>query len=140
MLLVYPFIFPPAEVNEQITDGNNKQVVLSGTFIHPNPSDPVHWGTGNVAVYRQTGVDEIFLEETFEVGPGPDFHLYLSTGRDITSNTDFKNAKNFELGKLKSFRGSQVYPVPGNIDTDSIQSVVVWCKAFGQLITSAELR
>ena len=139
MLLAYPFLFPPAEVNEQIMDAGNKQIILTGTFIHPNPSDPVHWGKGDIAVYREQDSEELFLENNFEVGPGPDYHVYLSTGSAITSNDDFANAHNTELGKLKSFRGSQIYNINTAIDMNSIKSVVVWCKAFGQLITSAEL-
>lgn len=140
MLLVYPFIFPPAEVNERITDAFNKQIFRSGIFIHPNPSDPIHWGKGKVLIYHQDLLYEVYLTEDFAVGPGPDYHVYLSTGSGITSKSAFNSARNFELGKLKSFNGGQVYRIDGDIDLTNIQSVVIWCKAFGQLISSAELK
>lgn len=138
-VIAYPFVFPPPVVNEQISNIENKQKIYSGTFIHPNPSDPVHWGKGNVAVYGHGNDHEIFLEEDFEVGPGPAYHVYLSSAADVISNEQFENATNFDLGKLKSFKSSQVYQAPSNFESVQIKSVVIWCKTFGQLITSATL-
>jgi len=34
----------------------------------------------------------------------------------------------------------QVYRVPESVDFSGLKSVAVWCKTFGQLITSADLR
>jgi len=36
-------------------------LVAKGTFIHANPSDPVHYGNGSVRVYPST----VFLEADF---------------------------------------------------------------------------
>jgi len=138
-LFAYPFIFPPPEVNEQIADLEQKEKILSGSFIHPNPSDPIHWGRGGVSIYRGPAGEEVFLAEDFEVGPGPAFHVYLSSGDAITDNAAFEKAVNMDLGKLKSFRSNQVYAVPAHVQITEIQSVVIWCVAFGQLISSARL-
>ena len=138
-ILVYPFIFPPPEVNEQIADVDTKTVIAAGHFIHPNPSDPIHWGKGSISVYRQNTLVEIFLHNDFEVGPGPAYHVYLSTGKDIMNNDDFNPTENTDIGKLKSFKGSQIYKVPDGLDPAQFKSVVVWCVAFNQLITSAGL-
>ena len=138
-ILAYPFIFPPPEVNEQVVNVQAKSVIATGTFIHPNPSDPVHWGKGGVSVYQGPEGLEIFLQQDFEVGPGPAYHVYISTGRDIRNNDDFESARNIDIGKLKSFKSSQVYRLPVTTDQSNINSVVVWCEAFGQLITSASL-
>ena len=138
-IIVYPFIFPPPEVNERIADITKKTLVASGEFIHPNPSDPVHWGKGGVSIYQQGNLNEVYLESDFEVGPGPAYHVYLSSGNDIRSNDDFNNANNIDIGKLKSFKGSQIYKVPADAELAEFNSVVVWCVAFNQLITSANL-
>ena len=139
-IIVYPFIFPPPEVNERIADITKKTLAASGEFIHPNPSDPVHWGKGGVSIYQQENLNEVYLESDFEVGPGPAYHVYLSSGKDIKSNADFKNAVNLDIGTLKSFKGSQIYKVSsGSLDPAQYNSVVVWCMAFNQLITSAKL-
>lgn len=138
-ILVYPFIFPPPEVNERIADINSKTLAAAGEFIHPNPSDPVHWGKGGVSIYQQENLNEVYLESDFEAGPGPAYHVYLSSGTDIRSNEDFNNAVNLDIGKLKSFKGSQIYRPPADTDIVEFNSVVVWCVAFSQLITSANL-
>ena len=139
VLFYYPFWFPPAQVNEQVQDIESKQKVLAGTFIHPDPSDSIHWGKGRVELYQSVAGTEVFLTEDFQVGPGPDFHVYLVDRRDITEEDHFTSAIVVELGRLKSFEGSQVYAATG-IELDSqAGSVVVWCKRFSQLITSANL-
>ena len=139
VLFYYPFWFPPAEVNEQIMDVASKQKISTGTFIHPDPSDSVHWGKGGVELFQSPEGVEVFLTAEFEVGPGPDFHIYLVDRRDITEEAHFEEATALELSKLKSFTGSQVYPV-ADVDLDAqAASVVVWCKRFSQLITSANL-
>ncbi|NIQ12841.1 MAG: hypothetical protein GTO02_00045, partial [Candidatus Dadabacteria bacterium] len=111
-VFAYPFIFPPPEVNEQINNIEEKKKIKSGAFIHPNPSDPVHWGKGDVSIYVKDENIEVLLEKNFEVGPGPAYHVYLSTGSEIKSNDQFEAAENYDLGKLKSFKSSQVYQVP----------------------------
>jgi hypothetical protein len=138
-IVIYPFIFPPLEVNEQIADVHSKRIIASGSFIHPNPNDPVHWGKGGASIYQGAGQTEIFLESDFEVGPGPAYHVYLSTGRHIKNNSGFSTAENMDIGRLKSFSGSQVYKKPASADFSKYNSVVIWCKAFNQLITSADL-
>ncbi len=139
MLLAFPFLFPPAEVNETIADLDSKTATTAGRFIHPDPDDRLHWGKGGVTVYAGDGQYEVLLEDDFEVGPGPDYYVYLSDGAAIRSNADFENAANTSIGRLKSFSGSQVYAVPAGVDFDSARSVVVWCRTFSMLITSAEL-
>src|SRR6476661_5952119 len=79
----FPFVFPPPPASEQLTPADlmlsqprrgtqqtsapNTARLASGTFIHANPLDPVHWGKGNVGLYPRA----VFLESDFEVGPGP---------------------------------------------------------------------
>ena len=140
----YPFLFPPPAANEQVQNVEAKKVYATGTFIRPNPSDKLHWGKGMVTLYVKNGRYEILLNQNFQVGPGPAFHVYLSKLSDIKSkgvfNEGLGNGENYDLGVLKSFKGSQVYAVPADIDMSKVKSVVVWCKSFKQLITSATLK
>src|SRR5262245_20067106 len=64
---------PPPAVNEVMAEADKTRLVATGTFIHADPSDRVHWGKGRVSVYERT----VFLESDFEVGPGPDYYVYL---------------------------------------------------------------
>src|SRR2546428_10450535 len=49
----FPFVFPPPTAIEQLIDLDRSPLAATGTFIHANPSDPVHWGRGKVSVYER---------------------------------------------------------------------------------------
>lgn len=132
---LFPYVFPPPEAMESLTAEEKTAVVASGKFIHANPADPVHYGKGGVTVYQET----VFLEEDFEVGPGPKFHVYLVPKAPIRQSSDVKGTMFVDLGRLRSFKGSQKYNVPGGIDLKTYPSVVIWCAEFGVLISPADL-
>jgi hypothetical protein len=140
-IFVYPFWFLTDVAAETVTDAATRTTLASGRFVHANPSDPVHWGKGGVRILdgRDGGGRVVHLRSDFEVGPGPRFHVYLADRRDIRSNADFRAAVTLDLGRLRAFRGSQVYPVPAGVDLARIGSVVIWCKEFGVLISPATL-
>jgi len=135
-IFFYPFLFPPPQVNEQIPNKASKRIILQGRFAR---FSRVHYGKGNVTIYEGTPKKLVFLHKNFQVGPGPAYHIYLSESGNITTKIAFRNAKNYDLGMLKSFRGSQIYQVPSDVNLKNIKSVVVWCVSFSQLITSANL-
>ncbi len=139
VLFYYPFWFPPAEVNEKVTDIASKALIGKGTFIHPDPSDTVHWGKGSLSVYQSGSTTEFQLEADFQVGPGPDYHIYLIEKQNITDKSQFDPDSANELSRLKSFTGSQVYSVDGNGMLEN-HAIVVWCKMFRQLITVADIK
>ena len=64
---LFPFVFPPPEAKEQLTQAEASKLVAKGEFIHANPSDPIHYGKGGVSVYENV----VFLHEDFEVGRAP---------------------------------------------------------------------
>ena len=133
---IFPYVFPPPAASEQIADAERSTLVASGSFIHANPSDPVHYGNGRVSVYKQT----VFLESDFEVGPGPAFHVYLVPKAPIRSSSDLKDVMFVDLGGLRSFKGSQRYSIPPGVDLKQYQSVIIWCERFGVLISPADLK
>lgn len=132
---IFPFVFPPPPAAEQLTEADRTPLVASGTFIHANPSDPIHYGKGKVSVYQRT----VFLEPDFEVGPGPAFHVYLVPKANVRSAGDVANEMYVDLGGLRSFKGSQRYPIPAGVDLAKYPSVVIWCERFGVLISPADL-
>jgi hypothetical protein len=133
---LFPYVFPPPPAAEQLSEAERRSPILAGgRFIHSNPSDPVHWGKGSVTV-RQ---DSVFLESDFEVGPGPKYHVYLVPKAPIRSSGDLAGAKFVDLGRLRSFKGSQRYAIPAGTDLKNYRSVIVWCEQFSVLITPADL-
>lgn len=132
---LFPFVFPPPAAIEQLTEADRSPVYATGTFIHANPSDPIHYGKGKVTVYQRT----VFLEPDFEVGPGPAFHVYLVPKANIRDEAAVKNAMFVDLGGLRAFKGSQRYPIPAGVDLKNYASVVIWCERFSVLISPADL-
>jgi hypothetical protein len=135
-LFIFPYVFPPPAAAEQLAAAEHAKLVASGTFIHANPSDPVHYGKGRVSVYEHT----VFLEPDFEVGPGPAFHVYLVPKASIRSTSDVKDLMFVDLGGLRAFKCSQRYPIPAGVNLKDYQSVIIWCERFGVLISPADLR
>ena len=132
----FPYVFPPPEAMDVLSAEEKTELVASGTFIHANPSDPIHYGSGGVEVYERT----VFLKEDFEVGPGPAFHVYLVPRKEIRQSGDVSDTMFVDLGKLRAFKGSQKYAIPAGIDLNNYPSVVIWCAQFGVLISPADLQ
>jgi hypothetical protein len=131
----FPFVFPPPPAVERLAEGERTSLAASGTFIHANPSDPIHWGKGKVSVYERA----TFLESDFEVGPGPAFHVYLVPKANVRSSDDVKNTMYVDLGRLRAFKGSQRYEIPAGVSLKDYPSVVIWCARFDVLISPADL-
>lgn len=133
---LFPYIFPPPPAAEQLTTADRASAVLAqGTFIHANRSDPIHWGKGSASVRA----DSVFLGEDFEVGPGPKYHVYLVPRTQIRASGDLQGQMFVDLGRLRSFKGSQRYAIPADIDLAKYQSVIIWCERFSVLISPADL-
>lgn len=134
-LFLFPYLFPPPEAMETLSRTETGVLVAKGNFVQPNPSDPVHTGTGDVSVYPRT----VFLGDNFEVGPGPDFHVYLVPKADIRSSSEVSDTMYVDLGRLRAFKGSQNYAIPAGVDLKKFPSVVIWCQQFSVLISPADL-
>jgi len=132
---LFPFVFPPPPAAEQLSEADRAALVAAGSFIHANPSDPIHWGRGKVSVYESA----VFLEPDFEVGPGPKYHVYLVPQAKVREAKQVEGSKFVDLGRLRAFKGSQRLAVPASVDLKNYPSVVIWCEQFSVLISPADL-
>lgn len=132
---LFPYVFPPPPAMDSLGAAESARIVASGTFIHADPSDPVHYGQGGVTVYEGT----VFLGADFKVGPGPAFRVYLVPRAGVRRSSDVPDTMYVDLGALRAFEGSQKYAVPAGIDLARYASVVIWCERFGVLISPADL-
>jgi hypothetical protein len=139
-VFVYPYVFladvvatekPPAPAAGQ----PERKVLARGTFVHANPSDPIHHGKGRVTVYEGL----LHLEPDFEVGPGPKYHVYLVPEKEVVPSTNVARTMFVDLGRLKAFKGSQNYEIPAGVEVAKYGSTVIWCEQFGVLISPARL-
>ncbi|UCF75948.1 MAG: DM13 domain-containing protein [Betaproteobacteria bacterium] len=136
-IFVYPYIFLADIVGmERVESAGARKVVARGTFVHANPSDPIHYGKGGVTVYQNL----LHLESDFEVGPGPKFHVYLVPEKNVTPSTKVETLMYVDLGRLKAFKGSQNYPIPAGVDLSRYETVVIWCEQFSVLVSPAALK
>ena len=136
-IFAYPYIFLADIVaDERLDAADMDTIVATGQFIHANPADPIHYGSGGLTVYR--GV--VQLDRDFEVGPGPAYHVYLVPDDSVTPDTDVARTMFVDLGRLRAFRGSQIYRIPQGVDLAEFGRVVIWCEHFGVLISPASLR
>ena len=135
-IFFFPYLFPPPPAVEQLTEADRSPLVANGTFIHADPSDPVHYGSGKVSVYEKT----VFLESDFKVGPGPKYHVYLVPKAGVRKAEDVKGSMFVDLGRLRAFEGSQRYAIPAGVDLKQYPSVVIWCEAFGVQISPPDLK
>jgi hypothetical protein len=132
---IFPFVFPPAEATETLAAEEIAATVATGTFIHANPSDPVHYGRGRVRVTEQS----VFLESDFEVGLGPAYRVYLVAADGVRTASDVTDSEHLSLGTLRAFKGGQRYAIPAGTDLSRYKSVVIWCEQFSVLISPADL-
>jgi hypothetical protein len=132
---LFPFVFAPPPATDQLTADERAHLVGSGSFIHVEPSDPIHYGKGKVSVYPRM----VFLEPDFEVGPGPAYHVYLVPKAKIRSSADMKDVMFVDLGRLRAFKGSQRFSIPQGVNLKDYPSVIIWCEHFGVLISPADL-
>ncbi len=141
MLGVYPFFFPPAVVNETVADISS-DMLLGETRFREDASgqDALHWGRGGVKIHRAANGDVLLaLENDFEVGPGPNFWLYLNSVSGVDDEDDFRaDEARVRVTKLKSFTGAQVYTLKAALFKRA-GAVTIWCETFGQYIASADI-
>ena len=133
---LFPYVFPPPPAAETLLETDRTAIVANGAFIHANPSDPIHWGRGKVSVYERV----VFLEPDFEVGPGPKYHVYLVPAANVRKAEQVTTSMFVDLGRLRSFKGSQRYAIPAGLDPGKYPSVAIWCEHFGVLISPADLK
>jgi hypothetical protein len=139
-IFVYPYIFladivATEKVQPAAPGQAERKALARGTFVHANPSDPIHWGKGRVTVYEGL----LHLEADFEVGPGPKYHVYLVPEKEVVTSTNVARTMFVDLGRLKAFKGSQNYEIPAGLDISRYPSAVIWCEQFGVLISPAKL-
>ena len=142
MLIAFPYLFPPPVVNETIAQFNEaleRPALFSGSFREDAPGqDFAHWAKGRISVHHMAGNDAwIELESDFEASPGPNYWVYLNSQPDIDDEGDFlADNRRVRIGKLKSFKGSQIYQVTTSQLNDK-RSLTIWCETFSQYIGSA---
>jgi hypothetical protein len=107
------------------------RVVRSGELGYV---DAIHNGKGPVLIV-DVGDRKVVRFEGVMLTNAPDVHVYLS--KETGGRWDERTS--LYLGALKATNGSFNYEIPAGTDVGTYRSVVIWCRAFGVLITWADL-
>jgi hypothetical protein len=66
--------------------------------------------------------------------------VYLVPAANVRKEEQVAKSMFVDLGRLRSFKGSQRYAIPAGIDLGKYPSVVIWCEQFSVLIAPADLQ
>lgn len=98
-------------------------VVMSGRFM--TAEKPT---TGMAKIVSEGGHYYLELDAKFSTSnQGPDLHVLLDPSQKPPQTYTQMN-RPVNLGKLRSYTGTQRYPIPDAIDPSKFQSVVIWCR------------
>lgn len=125
---------PDAPSTTEVTSQASQAVYSSQFRRDLQDSDLFHWGEGTVSVGRKS------ITLMGQVAPGPDYKLYLSP-EFVETEKDFARLKSrmVRIGDVKTFENF-IVPVPESVNPEQYNTVIVWCEAFSQFITSAKYR
>jgi hypothetical protein len=114
----------PAEISRE----TEPQLAYQGSF---EGFDRIHYGSGDVKVFKTDEGYLVRFEENFNVANGPD--LYVGLGKDGVYKEEA------QVAELKGNIGSQNYVLPNNINLEDYNEVWIWCRAFSVGFAKARL-
>lgn len=120
----------------QVAKDYQHEALLEGMFRSDLAgNDWLHWGEGRVTLSQ----DSLHFSNV-NIAPGPDYSVYLTTEM-VEDEQQFEAIKRKAqwVSKVKMFTGNHVFELPQDIELSHYKAVVIWCDAFGEFITAAEL-
>lgn len=125
------------EVDESMSEAMSAATVLkSGTFID---GDAFHKGEGAATIYQLEDGSHVLRFEGFRVTNGPALFVLVSPHPNPEGRGDISDAGYTELARLKGNVGNQNYILPADLDPDDINSVIIYCKPFRVVFSTAPL-
>jgi hypothetical protein len=112
-------------------------MVLSvGSF---DRKDDVHYANGQAILAREADGSYVVRLQDLDAANGPDLYVYVSEHPN-PSNSDELHQGGHNLGTLKATTGSFSYTLAPEIDPARIKSVVIYCRAFSVIFSTASLQ
>lgn len=91
------------------------------------------------AVYRLPDSRIIVRLEPFQDQNGPDLYVYLSGHPMPRSSAQVHDQGAFEIARLRGNIGNQKFELPGDLDLSQYHAIVIYCKRFAEVFSTAEL-
>ncbi len=130
---------PDKEMEEEMpemADDAQPIVVAQGQF---QDADEFHKGAGTVTLYRLPDGTHLLRFEDFRVTNGPQLHVLLANHAQPVNRADLEETGYVDLGGLKGNVGNQNYEIGANIAIDDVKSIVIYCKPFHVVFSTATL-
>ena len=108
--------------------------ILMGEFVD---ADSFHRGSGEATIYEINGGDLLLRLEDFSVTNGPDLHVLLAENSKPINRVTL--GEYIDLGQLKGNKGNQNYDIPAGTNLSKYGSVVIYCKPFHVIFSTASL-
>lgn len=110
--------------------------LASGSFTR---IDALHAASGTATIYRLPDGSHVLRLENFDAQNGPDLRVGLSGHPEPRDNGQLMDQGYVELAVLKANQGNQNYELPAELDPAAFKSVVIYCKAFSVVFSTASL-
>ena len=125
----------PTMAGEAMKEGE-AMMLAKGEFTKVDAS---HFANGQASIDKSADGKLVLRFTNFTAADGPDLYVHLS-GNPEPRDADGVMAKgNLNLGKLKQGSGDQEYELPADFDANKYKSVVIYCKQFSVVFSTATL-
>ena len=111
-------------------------VLATGNF---DRKDSVHYANGQAILAREADGSHVIRLQDLDAANGPDLYVYVSEHPNPQTGDELHVGEH-NLGSLKATNGSFSYTLDPMIDPTRIKSVVIYCKAFSVLFSTAALQ
>jgi hypothetical protein len=101
--------------------------------------DATHFASGQASIDKSADGKLVLRFANFASAPGPDLYVVLSEHPQPAHSDDLKSVGELELGQLQNINGDQEYALPDGFDASKYKSVVIYCKRFSFVFSSATL-
>ncbi len=113
----------PVPTLDQIPAITSKAQTIAGNFVKAEKET-----TGTARIIMDNGHRYLELDNAFSTSnQGPDLHVLLDPASTPNANYSHQGSV-INLGRLKSYQGTQRYPIPDAINLDNYKSVAIWCR------------
>lgn len=112
------------------------KVLATGNF---DRKDDVHYASGQAIIAHQEDGSTIVRLQDLDAANGPDLFVYVSEHPDPKTSDELHQGGH-NLGTLKATNGSFNYTLDSSIDASKVKSVVIYCRAFSVIFSTAKLQ
>ncbi|MEM6403616.1 MAG: DM13 domain-containing protein [Cyanobacteria bacterium P01_D01_bin.116] len=125
--------FGYAPLQSTVASANSIKPIASGKFVKQEKAT-----TGQARIVNINGKNYLEFDRAFSTGEGPDVKVILHRNSNVPLN--IKEENYITLAPIKSFKGSQRYAIPENVNLADYKSVGIWCEEFNATFGFAPLQ